>query len=271
MEYNDHGTLVVARDMLRGLRALGHVEAPDSLLPTVMRRLGLGDAYTLLQTPIGAVYVSYNDHGLSSVARAGDDAGFESHFRAQFGRRAYRVPKAPAALEEALERGLHGNGRADLRFDLRGLSEFERAVLLKAREIPRGEVRPYSWIAREIGKPRAVRAVGTALGHNPIPLFIPCHRVVRSDGRIGQYSMGGAETKRAILAAEGAAPETLETLARAGVRYIGSATTHVYCLPSCRHARRISDRHRVRFGSESAAATAGYRPCKVCRPVANVG
>ena len=67
-------------------------------------------------------------------------------------------------------------------------NEFERAVLEKALEIPRGEVRPYSWIASEIGRPKAVRAVGSALAHNPVPLVMPCHRVVRADGMIGQYS-----------------------------------------------------------------------------------
>ena len=72
--------------------------------------------------------------------------------------------------------------------DLRGHTEFERDVWRKALDIPRGEVRPYGWIAAEIGRPRAVRAVGTALGHNPVPLIVPCHRVVRTDGSIGQYS-----------------------------------------------------------------------------------
>ncbi|HET8632425.1 MAG TPA: methylated-DNA--[protein]-cysteine S-methyltransferase, partial [Thermomicrobiales bacterium] len=154
---------------------------------------------------------------------------------------------------------------ADLEFDLRGLSEFERAVLLKALDIPRGQVRPYAWVAREIGRPGAVRAVGTALGHNPIPLLIPCHRVVRSDGRPGDYAFGGA-AKRAVLAAEGVAPEDLEALASAGVRYYGSDTTHIYCFPTCHHARRVTDRHRVTFASAREAAAAGYRPCLVCRP-----
>ena len=79
--------------------------------------------------------------------------------------------------------------------DLRGLSEFEQAVLLKAREIPRGQVRTYGWIASEIGRPLAVRAVGTALRKNPVPIFIPCHRVVRSDRQLGQYALGGTEQK----------------------------------------------------------------------------
>ena len=114
---------------------------------------------------------------------------------------------------------------------------------------PRGEVRPYGWIAAEIGRPKAVRAVGTALGHNPVPLIVPCHRVVRTDGTIGQYSLGGPENKRTILAAEGLDLPKMERLAASGVRYIGSDTTQIVCLPTCRHARRVTDRHRVEFHS----------------------
>jgi O-6-methylguanine DNA methyltransferase len=145
------------------------------------------------------------------------------------------------------------------------LSEFERTVLLKVLQIPRGEVRPYAWVAREIGSPKAVRAVGSALGRNPVPLLIPCHRVVRSDGNAGEYIFG-SEAKRAVLATEGVDVEELEELVRSGTRYYGSDTTQVYCFPTCRNARRITARHRVPFNSTKAAAVAGYRPCMVCRP-----
>ena len=256
-----------ARDLLLELRALADVAPPPSLHPSVLARLGLGDAYWTLDTPLGPVFVAYNSVGISAVMRAGAPADFEQSFRARFGRPASPALELPESLARAVAGALRGEGRASLRFDLRGLSEFERAVLLKALEIPRGQVRPYAWVAREIGHPRAVRAVGSALGHNPVPLLIPCHRVVRSDGQIGEYSMGGPEAKRAVLVAEGAAPDTIESLARSGVRYYGSDTTRIYCFPTCRHARRVTDQHRVLFGSEAQAATAGYRPCKVCRPL----
>lgn len=108
--------------------------------------------------------------------------------------------------------------------------------------------------------------MGTALAHNPVPILIPCHRVIRSDGSIGEYSLGGAEAKRRILAAEAVDAQTLEQLVRAGVRYNGSDTTHIYCFPTCRHARRTTPAHLVRFRSQAEAVAAGYRPCKVCRP-----
>ncbi|MGH2513551.1 MAG: methylated-DNA--[protein]-cysteine S-methyltransferase [Candidatus Limnocylindrales bacterium] len=174
----------------------------------------------------------------------------------------------PPRLTAAIQRRLAGDRRVSIPLDLRGHTPFERAVWRKALEIPRGEVRPYGWIAGEIGRPKAVRAVGTALGHNPVPLIVPCHRVVRSDGLIGQYSLGGPANKRTLLASEGLNPDELERLARAGIRYIGSDTTRIYCLPTCSHARRISSAHRVAFRTAADGVRAGYRSCRSCRPVA---
>jgi O-6-methylguanine DNA methyltransferase len=242
------------RTLLHDLRALGEVRAPERLLPQVLDVLDLGDAYTTLDSPLGALYVAFNRRGVSAVLHAASAAQFEEAFRARYGR--------PVRRATAMPRGL------SRKFDLDSLSEFERAVLLKALEIPRGEVRTYAWIAREIGHPAAVRAVGSALRKNPVPVLIPCHRVVRTDGQIGKYALGGTANKRRILAAEGVDPLELEEHARMGRRYVGSDTTHIYCFPTCRHARRVMPRHTVSFRSERAAKAAGYRPCKVCRPLA---
>ena len=258
-------TLREGRELVGRLRDLADGSAPSTLLAGVLGTLGLCDLYFPIATPLGRAFVAYNDHGVSTVSRHDTPEAFESAFAARFGRSAHPAAEPPAALVRALERRLRENG-GDLRFDLRSLTEFERAVLLKALEIPRGEVRPYAWVAREIGRPKAVRAVGTALANNPIPLLIPCHRVVRSDGTLGRYSLGSDENKRIALAAEGLNVAEVEALARVGTRYVGSDTTHVYCYPSCHYARRISERHRVRFGSIAAAAEAGYRPCTDCRP-----
>lgn len=250
--------------MERELSVLREVRVPGTLLPGVLARIGLTDQYFPLETAIGPVFVAYNARGISAVMRAADNAGFEEAFRERFGRPAQAAAETPAGLAREVAEHVQGK-RRNLRFDLRGLSEFEEAVLRKALEIPRGEVRPYAWVAREIGRPRAVRAVGSALAHNPIPLLIPCHRVVRSGGEIGQYALG-PESKRTALEAEGVSPNELEELARRGVRYIGSGTTGIYCFPTCRHARRVTPRHRRPFHSADEAAAAGFRPCKVCRP-----
>ena len=240
--------------------------APPSLAPGVLAEVGLADRYAQVDSPIGPLVVAWNGLGVSAVGAAADDTAFEQSHQALTGRRAIRTDRVPEALARAIRRRLDGDRRVRIELDLRGHTEFERDVWLKALEIPRGEVRPYGWVAGEIGRPRAVRAVGTALGHNPVPLIVPCHRVVRSDGMIGQYSLGGPENKRTILAAEGLDPDRLETEARAGIRFVGSDTTGAVCLPTCRHARRIMPTHRVPFRSLSAALTAGYRTCKVCRP-----
>ncbi len=268
MRSGDRTPFAEGRQIVRDLRSLGEVAPPRALLGKVLTRVGLGEGYWHLDSPLGRIYVAYNTVGIVAVVRAEDDGAFERTFQSRFHRTAYPVTEPPPQLVRKVAERL-GGGEGRLSFDLRGLTEFERAVLLKALEIPRGEVRPYGWVAREIGHPKAVRAVGSALADNPIPLLIPCHRVVRGDGRIGGYAFG-AEAKRAILSGEGIEVEGLDRLAAASVRYYGSDTTRIYCFPTCRHARRIASRHRVEFRSEREASDAGYRPCKVCRPLAAV-
>ena len=231
-------------------------------------RVGLADEYLTADSVIGPVYVAFNGRGLSATAAAtGDGAAdaFEAAFAARFKRSIRPAARPDPELRRSVERALlEGHGRGT-RLDLRGLSPFALDVLATARRIPRGEVRPYGWVAGEIGRPAAMRAVGTALGHNPMPLLIPCHRVVRTDGLIGSYAWGSG-VKRALLAAEGLDPEALERRSRAGEHLVGSASTHVVCWPTCRHVRRIGERNRVPFRSLAVARASGYRPCRDCRP-----
>lgn len=90
-----------------------------------------------------------------------------------------------------------------------GGTEFQIAVWNTIREIPYGETRTYKWVAEQIGKPKAVRAVGGAVGANPISILIPCHRVIGSNGKLGGYG-GGIERKRLLLQLEGYPVETLK-------------------------------------------------------------
>ncbi|MFC1968865.1 methylated-DNA--[protein]-cysteine S-methyltransferase [Chloroflexota bacterium] len=87
------------------------------------------------------------------------------------------------------------------RVDLAEATPFQRRVWEKTRLIPYGETRSYSWIAEQIGQPAAVRAVGQALGRNPLPIIVPCHRVITTDGKLGGYS-GGLDMKRYLLRLE---------------------------------------------------------------------
>ncbi len=119
-----------------------------------------------------------------------------------------RVLAAPARLDEAarqLDEYFAGQRRSfDLPVDLRLARGFRRQVLDHLRQVPYGRTSTYLALAAAAGSPRAVRAVGSACATNPVPIVVPCHRVVRTDGTIGQY-LGGTATKRALLALEAAA------------------------------------------------------------------
>lgn len=263
-----HGeTAEPSDDALAGLLGALALPAPAAVGRGALVRTGLADEWAELPSPLGSIAVAWNGRGISSIDRADDPDAFAERFAARVGRPLFRAAEVPERLARAVAARLAGDRRIRIALDLRGRTPFEIAVWMKALEIPRGEVRPYGWIAAEIGRPRAVRAVGTALAHNPIPLVVPCHRVIRSDGSIGQYSLGGPSAKRTILAAEGLDPDELEVSARTGRRFLGSATTRIVCLPTCHNARRITVRQRRPFGSMAAALAAGYRACRECRPV----
>ncbi|MDX1689406.1 MAG: methylated-DNA--[protein]-cysteine S-methyltransferase [Acidimicrobiia bacterium] len=241
------------------------VAAPPHLLDGALARAGLVDAYVVRPSPLGDLYVVFGPDGIRAVDLAEGPGAFEAAYSERTGRDVVPAPGPPVALgrlDRALTRGRPG----DLPVDLTDLTDFQRAVLDVTAGIPAGEVRPYGWVAAEVGSPGATRAVGSALARNPVPVLVPCHRVVRSDGRIGNYSLGGPDNKRALLDAEGVDREAYETLADRGVRYVGSDTTGIACLPTCHAARRITDAHRVEFRSAAAATAAGYRACRHCRP-----
>jgi O-6-methylguanine DNA methyltransferase len=259
-------TMKEARSMLDGLR-VARESAPPGLAADVLAAVGLVDSWTEIPGPISLLYVAWGSVGITAADRAGDPSGFELEYRARVGRPVRRVAKMPDRLVAQVERRMAGERTTGPPIDLTVLTEFEAAVLRKTMEIPYGEVRPYSWVAREIGRPLAVRAVGSALAHNPVTFVIPCHRVVRADGRIGEYGAGGPEAKREVLSVEGIDTIKMEQVAGRGVRFSGSDSTNIYCYPSCRHARRTMEKHNVDFRSANDALAAGYRPCRVCRPL----
>lgn len=177
------------------------VEPPPGFGLRVLERVGIVDLYAPADTVIGRVYVAFNRRGISRIDRAGAAEEFEERFVAAMGRPLRRAG-LPAAVGRALESG-DGSG---LDYDLRGISAWWRAVLETTLRIRRGEVRSYTWVAAGAGRPRAVRAAGSALAANPVPLLIPCHRVVRLDGHIGNYGLGGPSVKRRLLDHEGWTP-----------------------------------------------------------------
>lgn len=235
-------------------------ETPSGLSEGVALGTGLADGYDFYDSALGQVIVTFNPEGVSSLDIAD---GFEDRYIERFGRPLIRA-EAPAAwrrhIPEAIDRGSPGR----LPVDLRSVTPFQKKVLLTTATIPKGEVRPYGWVAYEIASPKAVRAVGSAVARNPIPLIIPCHRVVRTDGHIGNYSLGGPHNKIDLLQHEGAMPEALEELAAHNIRVRGDTSTAVYCLPTCRVIRGST--RVVDFRTTTAAQNAGFRACEVCRP-----
>jgi O-6-methylguanine DNA methyltransferase len=241
------------------------VVAPKDVFAGIMVGTGLWDEFALFDGPTEPLYVAWSRRGVTAcvpVSALGDD-----EFTSRHPRPARQATSIPRRIERPLRDALASGRLGNLPVDLSALGEFQRAVLEKCAQIPPGEIRPYGWIAKEIGKPDAVRAVGSALGRNPVPILIPCHRVVRTDGHIGNYAFG-TQMKWDLLEAEGVDPLQIEAAARRRVRYTGSDTTHIYCYPTCRHAKRVVDTHRVEFRSADEARSDGYRPCKVCRPAA---
>jgi O-6-methylguanine DNA methyltransferase len=111
----------------------------------------------------------------------------------------------PPLIREALHAAHRGDREIGIPVDLSWAPDYMREVLFAAMRIPRGQTRPYSWLAREARRPLAVRAAASAMARNPLWLLVPCHRVIAKDGTIGSYGPSGVERKRRLLAREGIA------------------------------------------------------------------
>ena len=157
-------------------------------------------------TPVGPLWVAVTDHGLAAVTFGGSEAEFAGGVGRRLQARAVRSPDRTAAVRRELEDYLRGRRTVfTVPVDLGHVTPFQRRVLEAARAVPRGQIATYGEISRTIGRPRAARAVGQALGSNPVPIVVPCHRVLASDGSLGGYSgRGGLRTKRQLLTLEGA-------------------------------------------------------------------
>ena len=131
------------------------------------------DHYVRASSPIGDVYVAFSDAGVSCVVPVTRAPRFEASYVEQFGRAVRLRSRVPADIARILKRGADPAAGPQLSFDLRALSEFDRTVLLETARIPRGETRSYGQMAVDVGAPRAARAVGTALSHNPCPCSSP--------------------------------------------------------------------------------------------------
>jgi len=168
--------------------------------------------YAAVRAPIGRVWLGVTDRGVCRIALGGmaEERFVGDLKRLRPGARIVRDPNAPgvaAARAELLEYFAGARTAFTVPIDLEGLTAFQKKVLESAIRIPLGRVATYGRLAAEIGSPRGARAVGGALRINPIPIVIPCHRVVAGDGGIGGFTVRGCpdslDIKRKLLALEG--------------------------------------------------------------------
>jgi methylated-DNA-[protein]-cysteine S-methyltransferase len=165
-------------------------------------------AYRTLDTPFGALLLVATPEGLVRVAFEREDHdSVLARLAVALSPRILRAPRPLDGVARELDEYFAGRRQHfEAPVDLRLARGFRRVVLDHLREVRYGSTASYAALAAAAGSPGAVRAVGTACATNPIPIVVPCHRVVRSDGTIGQY-LGGTETKRALLDMEALAVE----------------------------------------------------------------
>lgn len=216
-----------------------------------------------LELPVGTLRVVHDGVLVHLVTNAREQ--FEERTHVSFG---FEPPAVGAsALAVDVRKVLAGEAVATDFAYLESLPPFQQRVLRATARIPRGEVRPYQWVAREAGTALAVRAAGTALGHNPVPFLVPCHRVVRSDWSLGRYSAaGGPQTKLAVLRWEGCSVERLRAAEEGRAQVVGNIKAGSFCLPVCPLVDEISAGDRRDFRRLADALAAGLQPCAHCRP-----
>jgi O-6-methylguanine DNA methyltransferase len=154
-------------------------------------------------TPVGRLYVGFKGNRIAYIGFDTGETVDEVRGRVEARlRRPVQTGEAPPWLQPTLDRFFRTWKVEDGTVDISDLTPFEQAALRATAEIPPGEVRSYAWVASQIGRPRAARAVGRVMARNPLPLLFPCHRVVDSSGALHHYFYG-LDMKARLLAMEG--------------------------------------------------------------------
>jgi methylated-DNA-[protein]-cysteine S-methyltransferase len=225
--------------------------------------------YGVFPSPLGPILIARTADGVSLVEDlgSGGDVG-----RSVLGRRTDLEAMEDSGTVETFYRELleylegrrtHLEWPIDLRLTR---SEFHRGVLRATAAIPYGAVRSYAGIAYEIGKPTASRAVAQALRWNPLPIVVPCHRVVGASGALVGYAGDKVDLKRQLLTVEGVSTAGGSRIPRASM-YVTLPGETSYCLPTCSWIPGVDRPHRfLLFGLRERAEAAGLAPCTDCRP-----
>ncbi len=163
-------------------------------------------SFDVADTPIGPLLLAVTERGLCRISFDPEPDRETETLARTFGVRVLRAPRQLDPVRRELDEYFEGNRRDfDLPLDLRGREGFSRDILERLAKVPYGEVTTYKSLAVEAGNPRAARAVGTIMNRNPIPIVLPCHRVVGSNGSLVGYG-GGLERKRLLLDLEAGTP-----------------------------------------------------------------
>jgi methylated-DNA-[protein]-cysteine S-methyltransferase len=161
-------------------------------------------AYDVIESPVGELFVGVSDRGLCVISYEADPDLQSERLARGFGSRVLRSPRPVDPARRQLDEYFEGKRKCfDLDVDLRLARDFGRTVLEELGRVPFGEVTTYGALAARAGKPRAARAVGTIMNRNPLPIVLPCHRVVGANGSLVGYA-GGVERKQQLLQLEGA-------------------------------------------------------------------
>ena len=167
-------------------------------------RTGMLDAgYDVVDSPVGPLLVAATARGLLRISFDPEPEGQLERIAQVAGSRVLRAPRQVDGVRRELDEYFEGRRHAfDLPIDLRGVTPFGELVLMELARIPFGETATYGALASRAGNPKAARAVGTIMNRNPVPIVLPCHRVIGADGSLVGYG-GGLERKVALLTLEG--------------------------------------------------------------------
>jgi O-6-methylguanine DNA methyltransferase len=220
----------------------------------------------VVNSPIGRLLIADGTRGLLAVKYldSGDGADTIAELRPRFD--LIEDPAIAAQIADEIGRFLKGDLKAiaHRRVDLSLVeSDFQRRTLKRLRTVPPGSVVTYASLAAAVGAPSSQRAVGNTMATNPLPIYVPCHRVIRSDGTIGNYG-GGVDRKLKLLRAEGFHAGRAQRVPDSAV--YGHWTSRIFCRPACSAVRRTERKRWLIFADADHARGAGLRACKLCRP-----
>jgi methylated-DNA-[protein]-cysteine S-methyltransferase len=160
--------------------------------------------FDVFDSPVGELLLAATPRGVCRISYDADQEAQAERLARTYGVRVLRAPRAVDDVKRELDEYFEGKRvEFDLPLDLAGAAEFTRDVLGQLARVPFGEVTTYGHLAARVGRPRAARAVGTVMNRNPIPIVLPCHRVVGSSGSLVGYA-GGLDRKEQLLRLEGA-------------------------------------------------------------------